>query len=91
MKSDDIIYGLSEISLYLSNIGREDFAQTIEDTCKIIDLLKEHEPKTGYWIESAGDDKCSVCGATYSDLYPDYHYTHYCPNCGAKMTGGEAG
>ena len=90
MKSDDIIYGLSEISLYLSNIGREDFAQTIEDTCKIIDLLKEQEPKTGYWIESAGDDKCSVCGATYSDLYPDYHYTHYCPNCGAKMTGGEA-
>lgn len=48
-------------------------------------LLKEQEAKTGYWIESAGDDKCSVCGATYSDLYPDYQHTHYCPNCGAKM------
>jgi len=43
MKSDDIIYGLSEISLYLSNIGREDFAQTIEDACKKLELLKEQE------------------------------------------------
>ena len=25
--------------------------------------------------------------ATYSDLYPDYQNTHYCPNCGAKMIG----
>ena len=50
-----------------------------------IALLKEQEPKTGHWIESAGDDKCSVCGAIYSDLYPDYDQTHYCPNCGAKM------
>lgn len=62
-------------------------------TCKdelfddAIELLKTQEPKTGYWIESAGDDKCSVCGATYSDLYPDYQHTHYCPNCGAKMEG----
>ncbi len=50
-----------------------------------IALLKEQEPKTGHWINSAGDDKCSVCGAIYSDLYPDYQHTHYCPNCGAKM------
>ena len=49
------------------------------------ELLKEQEPKTGHWIDSAGDDKCSVCGATYSVLYPDYHHTHYCPNRGAKM------
>lgn len=45
----------------------------------------EQEPKTGHWVDSAGADKCSVCGATYNDLYPDYQYTHYCPNCGAKM------
>ena len=48
-------------------------------------MLKEQEPKTGRWIDSAGDYKCSVCMATYGDLYPDYQYTHYCPNCGAKM------
>jgi rubredoxin len=59
--------------------------QMIEDT---LELLKEQKPKTGNWIDSAGDDKCSICGATYSDLYPDYSRTHYCPNCGAKMTEG---
>ena len=51
----------------------------------VLELLKEQEPKTGHWIDSAGDDKCSVCRATYSVLYPDYHHTHYCPNRGAKM------
>ena len=51
----------------------------------VIALLKEQEIKTGHWLESAGDDRCSVCGATYSDLYPDYNKTHFCPNCGAKM------
>lgn len=49
------------------------------------ELLKEQEEKTGYWIDSAGNDKCSNCGAEYSDLYPDYGNTHFCPNCGAKM------
>ena len=51
------------------------------------DLLKEQEVKTGHWIDSAGNDKCSICGEEYSDLYPDYGNTHFCPNCGAKMEG----
>lgn len=50
-------------------------------------MLKEQEVKTGYWIDSAGNDKCSICGEEYSDLYPDYGKTHFCPNCGAKMEG----
>ena len=50
-------------------------------------LLKEQKPKTGHWIDSAGNDKCSICGEEYSDLYPDYGNTHFCPNCGAKMEG----
>ena len=50
-------------------------------------LLKEQGAKTGYWIDSAGNDKCSICGTEYSDLYPDYGNTHFCPNCGAKMEG----
>ena len=58
-----------------------------EDWKRLKKLLKEQEAKRGHWIDSAGDDKCSVCGATYSDLYPDYQNTHYCPNCGAKMEG----
>ena len=51
------------------------------------ELLKEQEAKTGHWIESAGNDKCSICGTEYSDLYPDYGNTHFCPNCGATMEG----
>ena len=42
---NDIVYGLSEISLYLSNIGKDDFAQTIEDACKKLELLKEQEKR----------------------------------------------
>lgn len=52
----------------------------------VLAAMKEHEQKTGHWIDSAGNDVCSECGASYSDLYPDYSKTHYCPNCGAKMT-----
>lgn len=59
-------------------------ANTMRD---VLALLKEQEVKTGYWIDSAGNDKCSICGEEYSDLYPDYDNTHFCPNCGAKMKG----
>ena len=71
---------------YMDGVG-ELYAVSGEDLQNAIALLKEQEPKSGHWIDSAGADKCSVCGATYSDLYPDYQNTHYCPNCGAKMIG----
>ena len=39
----------------------------------------------GEWIESkvGGYDKCSVCGDPTLAKY------NFCPNCGAKMDGGE--
>ena len=49
------------------------------------EAITKEEPLTGHWIDDHGNDKCSVCGAMYSDLFPDYQNTHYCPNCGAKM------
>ena len=59
----------------------------IEEDNRFTIVDDEQEAKTGYWIESAGNDKCSICGTEYSDLYPDYGNTHFCPNCGAKMEG----
>lgn len=76
----------------LDYFGLIDFAYNesgrLESLSRMLDeLLKEQEVKTGYWIDSAGNDKCSICGEEYSDLYPDYGNTHFCPNCGAKMEG----
>lgn len=77
MKNDDIIYGLSEISLYLSNIGREDFAQTIEDTCKIITLLKERETVP---VHEDKINKCE-CGETVCR----YWHPKFCGFCGKEL------
>ena len=61
-----------------------------------IALLKEQQeriehlqPKKGKWLEYAGDQKCSVCGSSYSDLFPEYDRTPFCPHCGAKMEEGD--
>ena len=33
--------------------------------------------------------KCSKCEICFCDLINNHHYMyHYCPNCGAKMDGG---
>lgn len=45
--------------------------------------FKETDPETGY-IHM----RCSVCSAYWSDPSHADHF-RYCPNCGAKMDGGE--
>ena len=45
--------------------------------------FKETDPETGY-IHM----KCSVCSAYWSDPSHADHF-RYCPNCGAKMDGGD--
>ena len=63
-----------------------------EDCKTIIALKAALEPvKTGKWIEISDEDfastyKCSVCGEPpIVDLYSDWVFSNYCPNCGAKM------
>lgn len=80
---NDIVYGLSEISLYLSNIGEDDFAQTIEDACKKLELLKEREAvkpikKDTVEITARYEFDCP-CGAPLLIGQP------YCADCGKKV------
>ena len=44
----------------------------------------EQEPKTGHWIPTYGNVKCSVCGSV-KDSRNVGKATHYCDFCGAKM------
>ena len=61
----------------------------------IIDGQPTVEQGNGKWInEDWGDWRCSACRNLYSfDDYGDIHPLddcgwNYCPNCGAKMDGG---
>ena len=42
------------------------------------------QPKTGHWIPTHGNVKCSVCGSV-KDSREVGKSTHYCSFCGAKM------
>ena len=46
--------------------------------------------KHGHWISENFYTHCSVCGkmAIY-DKYGQEFESDYCPNCGAKMSGGD--
>ena len=53
------------------------------------------EDKHGYWVPVADGEmpECSECGETY-DTEPNTFdafctFYRYCPNCGARMDGGE--
>lgn len=48
--------------------------------------------KHGRWVNNGEDDewKCSECGEEQCcfDMTPEEFGLHYCPNCGARMDGG---
>ena len=54
-----------------------------------VDELKQ-EPKTGHWIPTYGNVKCSVCGSV-KDSRDVGKATHYCDFCGAKMVEEQQG
>ena len=43
-----------------------------------------HEYPDGYY-----HTECSECGAVYDEMVFFSKKAHYCPNCGARMDGGE--
>lgn len=73
------------------------FASTLYDQEEIIDALPaaDVEPvRHGRWIKYAGKLVCSECNRyppmkDESGGWRTHHEWPYCPNCGAKMDGGE--
>ena len=62
---------------------------------KTVPTIEVEPVKHGRWINDGGGDwYCSACKAYHTfDAYGDVHpvddcWYYYCPNCGAKMTGG---
>lgn len=47
------------------------------------------EVRHGKWVNDQGNEyRCSGCGYSYINATSDGNY-NYCPNCGAKMDGGD--
>ena len=61
-----------------------------------VETVKTERPQ-GEWIhlQAIGDYKCSICGCENLYKYANEHErwiktnSNFCPNCGAKMKGGE--
>lgn len=72
------------------------YAQIMEYIDKIPSVENKGEPKIGHWFiderpESDGEIICSNCEQPvfrYHKIDFDYR-PNFCPNCGAKMKGGE--
>lgn len=70
----------------------EHFGRDLEDTSPCEQFIsKDVEPvKHGHWVIEKPDVlihwHCSVCEKCY---YLEEPNANYCPNCGAKMDGGE--
>ena len=90
---NDIVYGLSEISLYLSNIGEDDFAQTIEDACKKLELLKQREEQIKNRDESLEKAREEIKWLRKmlkeQEPKPVGKEWNECPNCGKVLSSIE--
>jgi hypothetical protein len=70
--------------------------EEIEWTIDNVPTADVAEVKHGNWVDRGdGDWSCDRCGELFSfDAWGDIHPKddcgcNYCPNCGAKMDGGE--
>jgi len=80
-------------------IADELVCQTCKRALEYIDKLDDDPVKYGKWeYDDEGVPRCSICGASDAISREDYEYrggkirdndSCYCPNCGAKMDGGD--
>lgn len=81
----------------------EEHREGLYEAIDVLESLPSADRPSGEWqqVEVIDDDEpngintdaseCSVCGAIQQSHYWTTHYYNYCPNCGAKMKGGEDG
>lgn len=79
-----------EIGYYKSEFEAKKDLRKIMNTYRgggnIVDLTTESDGK--WTLASDGDGiVCSVCGADFCTIVHETERFHYCPNCGAKMSG----
>ena len=62
---------------------------TYEEYGELCSFALANEQKHGEWlIDKSGSPMCSKCGTLLDEAQKP---SRYCPNCGAKMDGGENG
>ena len=66
------------------NFSGDDAMQESIDAIRVMPSVTPQEPRTGHWIPTYGNVKCSVCGSV-KDSREVGKATHYCDFCGAKM------
>ena len=82
-----------DLSTVLVNVACHTLSM-FEDYIKRLPLIDAAEVLHGRWIDNCTNIVCSVCNAEYSDeivfMNRDFEFEdlQYCPNCGAKMDGG---
>ena len=86
--------------VWLKKDIHDEYSLGLYDGCeydaKLIDEISVADVapvRHGRWEKKSGLDSCSECGKTCPyDVQADvieYWACNYCPNCGAKMDGGE--
>ena len=72
----------------LSEDSTNDRANQIIDAFDYLPAANVAPVRHGEWQEINGIFRCSLC--EYSFEHEGYqHFFNYCPNCGAKMDGGD--
>lgn len=80
-----------------TSLGRHSgIADTIYDEIAKLPTIEAEPVRHGEWTpinlycNHAREFKCSACGeSVYYDYYTRFCEYVYCPNCGAKMDGGD--
>ena len=89
MEMDDLISRKALLAEYdRVHIGEPGKARKLIEDAPTVDAV---EVVHGHWYKAPHHPyRCSYCGEmALLDMYGESHYrSNYCPNCGAKMDGG---